>query len=38
MLGRRRFIAAAAITVFIATTTTHIAPAQKWASGGRHPV
>jgi Helix-turn-helix domain len=35
VIGRRRFIPAAAITSFIATTVTHTAPALKRATG-RH--
>lgn len=35
VIGRRRFIPAAAITAFIGRMTTNIAPAQKRASG-RH--
>ena len=35
IIGRRRFIPAAAITSFIATTVTHTAPALKRATG-RH--
>ena len=35
VIGRRRFIPAAAITAFIGTSTTHVAPAERRASG-RH--
>ena len=38
VIGRRRFIPAAAITAFIATTTTNTAPSQRRASGRRRPV
>lgn len=38
VIGRRRFIPAAAITAFIGTTTTHIAPSVKRASGRRRIV
>ena len=38
VIGRRRFIPAAAITAFIATTTTNAAPSQRRASGRRRPV
>jgi hypothetical protein len=37
LIGRRRFIPAAAITTFIVTTTTRTAPSERRASG-RRPV
>jgi Helix-turn-helix domain len=37
VIGRRRFIPAAAITMFIGTTMTHVAPAERRAVG-RRPV
>jgi excisionase family DNA binding protein len=33
VIGRRRFIPAAAITAFIGTSTTHVAPAERRATG-----
>jgi excisionase family DNA binding protein len=33
VIGRRRFIPAAAITAFIGTSTTHVAPSVKRAKG-----
>jgi Helix-turn-helix domain len=38
VIGRRRFIPAAAITAFIGATTTHTAPAERRASVRRRPV
>lgn len=35
VIGRRRFIPAAAITAFIGTSTTHIAPSERRAMGRR---
>jgi excisionase family DNA binding protein len=37
-IGRRRFIPAGAITAFIATASTNIAPAERRASGRHRPV
>jgi excisionase family DNA binding protein len=37
-IGRRRFIPAGAITAFIATASTHIAPSERRASGRHRPV
>jgi len=33
VIGRRRFIPAAAITAFIGLSTTHVAPAERRATG-----
>lgn len=38
VIGRRRFIPAAAITAFIGSTTTHTAPSERRAVGRRRPV
>ncbi|HWZ64684.1 MAG TPA: helix-turn-helix domain-containing protein [Steroidobacteraceae bacterium] len=38
VIGRRRFIPAAAITAFIGTSTTHVAPAERKAIGRRRIV
>ncbi len=38
VIGRRRFISSAAITAFIATSTTQTAPSQRRATGKRRAV
>ncbi len=38
VIGRRRFIPAAAIAAFIATTTAHTAPSERRATGKRRAI